>query len=194
MDVKAKTNNFIDIYNEADPEGRFELLMDNYANVPKEIRKAEKKLQFKIKAEQEWIRSHSAGELGVRVNSSKLGDPTANEAISNVMMEEAFETGNLDKSILCGISNTAEYEEEFRLICHIKMDYELLMEIFEGLPDRDAEIMKARFVDGKLYKVIAIDEGKTIEAIRRKIEKLCRAIKEEIIEYLEMSAEKFSNN
>ena len=45
---KNEKKSFIVIYKEADPEGRFQILLDNYAIVSKEIRKAEKKLEFKI--------------------------------------------------------------------------------------------------------------------------------------------------
>ncbi len=143
---KNEKKSFIVIYKEADPEARFKIMMNNYAVFPKEIRKAEKKLQFKIKAEQEWIRGHAMEELGVRVQTSSKGDRTANEAISNVMMEEAFETGVLDKSVFKGIVNTDEFEEEFQLIRIMKMDYELLEELVNGMPNRDARIMKSRFL------------------------------------------------
>jgi len=185
---KNEKKSFIVIYKEADPEARFKIMMNNYAVFPKEIRKAEKKLQFKIKAEQEWIRGHAMEELGVRVQTSSKGDRTANEAISNVMMEEAFETGVLDKSVFKGIVNTDEFEEEFQLIRIMKMDYELLEELVNGMPNRDARIMKRRFLEGKIYKEIADEEGKTIDAIKKRIEKLYKELKEEILEYLEMSS------
>lgn len=34
--------------------------------------------------EREFVRSHSRGELGVRVQTSNLSDTTADEAITNV--------------------------------------------------------------------------------------------------------------
>ena len=189
---KNTKKSFLEIYSEADSEGRFKIMIENYAVFPKEIRKAEKKLQFRIKAEQEWIRSHVKEELGVRVQTSKLGDQAANEAITNVMMEDAFETGNLDKSLLKGIANTAEFEEEFHIIRVMKMDYELLVELVEGLADDDARIMKCRFGEGRYLKELADDEGKTIQAITKRLDRLMNELKEEILEYLEMSSGNFN--
>ena len=187
---KNTKNSFLMNYKKADAESRFKIMMYNYAIFPKEIRKAEKKLQFKIKAEQEWARSQARDELGVRVQKSKLGDQTANEAITNVMIEEAFENGYLDKSLLRGIADTSEYEEEFHLICVMKMDYELLGELIEGLPVYDSKLMKMRFVQGLFYKEIADSESTTYEAVKRRIERICKEIKDEILEYLEMNSER----
>ena len=189
---KNVKKSFLEIYGEAGPEERFQIMMDNYAIFPKEIRKAEKKLQFKIKAEQEWARSHARSELGVRVQTSKLGDQVANEAIANVMLEEAFANGNLDQSVFKGISNPAEFEEEFHLIRIMKMDYELLVELVEGLADDDARIMKCRFGEGRYLKELADDEGKTIQAITKRLDRLMNELKEEILEYLEMSSGNFN--
>ena len=189
---KNEKKSFIVIYKEADPEGRFQILLDNYAIVSKEIRKAEKKLEFKIKAEKEWARSRAREELGVRVQTSSKGDQTANEAIANVMLEEAFKTGELDNSVFNGIADFSEYEEEFHIIRILKMDYELLVELVEGLADDDARIMKCRFGEGRYLKELADDEGKTIQAITKRLDRLTNELKEEILDYLEMSSGNFN--
>ena len=124
---------FLGQYRGADSDGRLDIMMDNFATFPKLIRKLEKKIQYKIKAEREYQRSHSRGELGVRVQSSKLSDTTAEEAIANVTLEEAFATGKVDKGLLKGIDNAAEYEADIRIINVMRMDFELLEEIIEDL-------------------------------------------------------------
>lgn len=83
MAAKAKDTDLLKSYRVADSEERFSILMDNYAVFPKVIRKAQKKTEYKIKAEREYLRSHSRGELGVRVQTSKKSDTTAEEAIAN---------------------------------------------------------------------------------------------------------------
>ena len=99
MAAKAKDTDLLKSYRVADSEERFSILMDNYAVFPKVIRKAQKKTEYKIKAEREYLRSHSRGELGVRVQTSKKSDTTVEEAIANVTLEEAFATGKVENII-----------------------------------------------------------------------------------------------
>jgi hypothetical protein len=109
MAAKANESNLLSSYRMADPEGRLEIMLANYHVFPKMIRKMEKKTKYKIKAEKEYVRSHNRGELGVRVQTSNLSDITADEAIDNVMLEEALKTGDIAAGLLKGIDNASEY-------------------------------------------------------------------------------------
>ena len=78
--MAAETREFKDIYREADAEERFTLMMDNYNAFPKIIRKMERKTKYRIVTEHERMRSAHRDELGVRIQTSGLSDPTAAEA------------------------------------------------------------------------------------------------------------------
>lgn len=67
-------------------------MMSNYAIFTKLIHRAETKTTYKIKSEKEFLRSHSIDELGISVQTSTRSDSTADEAIANVSLEEAFTT------------------------------------------------------------------------------------------------------
>lgn len=114
MEARANDINILENYKAANPEEGFEIMFAHYSFFPKVIRKLEKKTQFKIKAEREYLRSHNRGELGVRVQTSNISSPTEDEAIANIEIEEAFKTGEIDSSILKGIDNAAQYEDAFR--------------------------------------------------------------------------------
>ena len=137
--------------------------------------------------EKEFVRSHSRGELGVRVQTSNLSDTTADEAITNVTMEEAFNTGIIDKGLLRGVENASIYEADIRIISVMKMDYELLEEIIEDLAEHDSKILKQYLVERRIMKKIVIDEDRTYEAIRKRIERIKADIHEEIIDCLQMN-------
>ena len=64
-------------------------------------------------------------------------------------------------------------------------------ELVEGLADDDARIMKCRFGEGRYLKELADDEGKTIQAITKRLDRLTNELKEEILDYLEMSSGNF---
>lgn len=187
MGNKFKNANIIKIYKEADPEGRFQIMMRNYHIFPRELNKAESKIRFRIKAELEWERQKVSEGLGVRVQTSSMGDRTANEAIANVLLEEAFKTGNIDHSILKGISEAAEIEEEIHMIRIMRMDFELLEGLLKNLSELDARIMVKHFSEKKFCKEIAGEEDKEPEAVKKRIYRLKQSLKEEIIEYLEMN-------
>ncbi len=86
MDIKAKEKDYLTAYRSLNAEGRLNLMINNYSTFPKIIRKMELKTRYRIKSEKEYMRSHLRGELGVRVQNSKLSDPTFEEASTNIML------------------------------------------------------------------------------------------------------------
>ena len=116
METRANDRDLIGSYRTADPQGRLEIVFANYHIFPKVIRKMEKKTQYKIKAEREYIRSHARGELGVRVQTSNLSDTTADEAIANVTLEEAFTTGVVEEGMLRGILSVQDFVRMNRIL------------------------------------------------------------------------------
>lgn len=87
MRINGEETDILRSYRSNDAEGRLAIMLNNYAVFPKIICKAEKKIQYKIKSEKEYLRSHARGELGVRVQTSGTSDPTFNEASTNIMIE-----------------------------------------------------------------------------------------------------------
>lgn len=103
------------------------------------------------------------------------------------MIEDAFKTGKVDKGLLKGIKDASIYEEEIQLVSLMRMDFELLEEIIEDLDESDSKIMKQYLLEGRLFKEIADDEGRTYEAIKKRMERIRAEIREEILECLEMN-------
>jgi len=180
-------DSLLDAYRMAGPEDRFTIMMENYNCFPGLICMAKKKLRYKLQAEREFLRSHNRGELGVRVQTSALGDPTADEAILEATLDEAFVTGEIDRHLLTGIEDASLYETDIRLINIMITDYELLVDVVNSLNNNDFKIMKQFLVEKKLIKDIAEDEDRSYVAIKKRIARIRADIKEEILECLEMS-------
>ena len=172
----------INEYRSMDAEKRVEVIFQNYATFPKIIQKEKRKLIYKIKSDQEFIRSHSRDELGVRVQTSGTSDPTSQEAITNVTIKEVFETGVTDKSLFKGFEDASSYEADIRMIYIMRLDFELLQDIIEGLDECDARIIKQFLVEGLYMKEIADMEGKTYEAIKKRLDRIRTEIREEMVE------------
>ena len=187
METKANDRDLIGSYRTADPQGRLEIVFANYHIFPKVIRKMEKKTQYKIKAEREYIRSHARGELGVRVQTSNLSDTTADEAIANVTLEEAFTTGVVEEGMLRGLDNASEYEADIRIISIMKDDYELIEECVEDLDDEDCQLMKAFLVQRKFIKEMACEFNLSYDTIKRRIKYLKEFIRDDVIECMELN-------
>ena len=186
MDIKVKEKDFLTEYRGSDAEGRLNLMIDNYSSFPKIIRKMEVKTKYRIKCEKEYARSRARGELGVRVQTSNLSDPTFDEAATNIMIDKALETGEAEGGILKGIENVAQYEADIRIISIMRMDFELLSEIVEDLDDEFC-LMKDFLTKHKMLKEIASERGVSYDTIKRKAYELSGDIREEIIECLEMN-------
>lgn len=89
--------------------------------------------------------------------------------------------------LLKGIKDASLYEDEIRLVSIMRMDFELLEEIIEDLDESDSKIMKQYLLEGRLFKEIADDEGRTYEVIKKRMERIRAEIREEILECLEMN-------
>ena len=187
MEARANDINILENYKVANPEERFEIMFAHYSFFPKVIRKLEKKTQFKIKAEREYLSSHNRGVLGVRVQTSNISSPTEDEAIANIEIEEAFKTGEIDSSLLKGIDNATQYEEDIRITRLMRMDYELLEEMIEDLEDEETKIIKEYLVNKRFLNEIAVEFGMSYETVKRKIRIIKEDLLEEIIECLEMN-------
>lgn len=159
MDSKAKEKDFLTTYRSSGAEERLNLMINNYSTFPKIIRKMEVKTRYRIKSEKEYARSRFRGELGVRVQTSRISDPTFDEAATNIMIDEALRTGEAEGGILNGIENAEQYEADIRIISIMRMDFELLAEIVEDLDDDDSCWMKEFLTKQKMLKEIAMSVG-----------------------------------
>ncbi len=194
MAATERSKDLIQNYKRASPEGRVEMMMDNYKGFPGLIKKAESKTRYLIKSEREYRRSHSRGELGVRVNTSDLSDPTYEEAKLNILIEQSFETGTIEKGIIDGLEGETEYEESIYMISVMRYDYNLLNEIIDGCDEEDIRIMKRYLVDKKVYREIAEEENCSYDSIRRIVIRVRDEIKEEMIESLEKMKKRTTDN
>lgn len=70
-------------------------------------------------------------DIGVRVQTSGIGDPTAKAAIENVMIMEAIQKGNLE-SVTSELDEQVvmKYQKEVVTIQNMREDYQILRNQF----------------------------------------------------------------
>lgn len=187
MEAKAIETDILLRYSQASAVERVEIMLDNFHYFPKMVHRQEKKTEYKIKSEREYLRSHNRADLGVRVQSSKISDTTAEEAIANVMLEEAFKTGDVSDGQLKGIENAEEYERQIRIISIMKMDYDLLSDLVGDLDDLDNQILSLFLVKKMYIKEIAAETGKSYDYTKRRIKTLKEELTLEVAECIQMN-------
>ena len=187
MSLKIRETDLLNSYREATPEKRLSLMLEYYPVFPGMLHKIEKKTEYKIKTEQENIRSRSRAELDVRVQTSFISDPTSNEAINNITLEEAFKTGEIDMTLLKGMEKASEYAETIRMVSIMKMDYQLLVDIISGYGAEDSVIIRKHLAEGKSYNVIADEEKCSCDKIKRRFTRIREEITEEMLECIQMN-------
>ena len=91
----------------------------------------EQSLSFIIKEEKAYARKSAMEDLGVRVQTSGTSDPTAKEAIENIMIMEAIQKGNLE-SVTSELDEQVvmKYQREVVTIQNMREDYQILRNQF----------------------------------------------------------------
>lgn len=123
----------VDAYSQADVRGRIRIILSNYANFGIMVDGMEESLVFLIISDRRAARGRSQEDLGVRVQTSGTGDPTAGEAITRVELVRAIRTGRMEAE-LGGTDGMEEYRKEAETIQNMREDYDLLKAQIKMLP------------------------------------------------------------
>ena len=123
--------NIVKQYEDANVSGRIEILIKYYPNFIRLVEGYEQSLSFIIKEEKAYARKSAMGDIGVRVQTSGTGDPTAKAAIENVMIMEAIQKGNLE-SVTSELDEQVviKYQKEVVTIQNMREDYQILRNQF----------------------------------------------------------------
>lgn len=160
----------VEQYADSDVGERIAILIRYYPNFIRLVEGFERNLSFIIKQEKEMKRRAAIGELGVRVQNSHISDPTAREAIDNMMIEQAIREGDLTEVIAEldeGIRRT--HEMEVRTIREMKEDYSVFSSSFLYLAPDEAEIFERYLNCGRSTEKLSYDLDLKPETLRSKI-------------------------
>ncbi len=188
--MKKDKTDFLSLYRQADADGRFDLMMANFTKFPGIIKNAEVKTMYRIRSEREYLRSRSRDELGVRVQGSGMADTTSEEAMDIATIKESFITGRLPKAMLKGVEGAEDYLEDIRTISLMHMDYELLQGIVATLEENEAKLFRMHVVEGQFFKEIGDEDGRNMETVRKRMQKLRNRLRDDMVELLEINCRK----
>ena len=128
----------------------------------------EQSLSFIIKEEKAYARKSTMGDIGVRVQTSGTGDPTAAKAaIENVMIMEAIQKGNLE-SVTSELDEQVvmKYQREVVTIQNMREDYQILRNQFFYLEPADVDSFEKYLQCGRHTEKLAYELDIKPEALK----------------------------
>ena len=167
--------NIAEQYASGDVAARIELLIKYYPNFLRLVEGYEQSLSFIIKEEKAYIRKSRRGDIGVRVQTSGIGDTTAQAAIENIMIMEAIQKGSLEE-IASELEEEVmvKYQTEVTTLQNMKEDYQILQSSFFYLEPDAAENFKKYLSCGRHTDRLAEDLNTSQEAVKMQ---MCRTKK-----------------
>ena len=170
--------NFYENYGDKSARERAELIYSNYSSFQGIIEDCKMRLIYEIKAEKERRRSNHKDELGVRIqNMGNYSNPTADEAVLDVMLEGAIKGLNsAEDSAL-----VQEFKRREYVIVMMADEYASFRRHLHALSVKEQEIIIPLLKQEKDYYTLAEEAGVTVPVVRRKASRIhC-----ELISYME---------
>lgn len=162
------------IYNIADSEGKVRLMLDNYTTFMHMVNAYEFGLINKIREERVTNRRIARGELGVRVQTSNLSDPTSSEGDERDEISNAVKAGDYITA-LRGADEFEEHKAEITSLKNMREDYALVCSQF-GTAGKDGKLFERYLSHEFDLLTIADTEGVSLDAIKQRFRRVRKII------------------
>ena len=162
-------SSIVNVYRVASPEGKIRIILANYSNFISIVNAYECGLADTINEERIYNRRKAMGDLGVRVQSSTMSNPTATEGESFSSIINAVREGDYITA-LKGADRYEEHKAEILTLRHMRKTYKHVSNQLGCLGDRYKPFMSYIMHETDLAE-IAEAEGVTVEAIKQRFRK-----------------------
>ena len=175
--------NFVRIYVNANSSKKVDIIIKQYSHFMDIVESCTDGLQYMIQCEKESNNRHRMGELGIRVHTSGVSDPTAKSAIRNVITREAIINCDFSGDVLEGVNRAEEFMREAYLLRDMRMDYDLFKCQLSILgPEKE---LFEKFLCGKMTLFdIAEEEGISYEAAKQRIYRNRTRVKNQVMNFM----------
>ena len=161
--------NFYECYGDGTARERAELIYSNYSSFQGIIEDCKMRLIYEIKAEKERKRSNHKDELGVRIqNLGNYSNPTADEAVLDVMLEGALNGLNSAEDALSDPALVQEFKRREYVIVMMADEYASFKRHLHALSVKEQELIIPLLKQEKDYYTLAEESGVTVPVVRRK--------------------------
>ena len=156
----------VDSYGQSNPHERFMLIYKNYEVFLKLIESYEIGLFNRILYEREYnLRAKKGEDIGIRIMTNSLSDPTARQAIENVLIREAIEEANDSGNILKDTDDPQKHRRDILTLQMMRREYEVFDTNLKALPGNEFRITYRYLHEGCKLGQIALDEDKAYQTI-----------------------------
>ena len=180
--------NIVERYIRADIEKRVEIILDNYGMFNRILDGYEQSLSVVIRNERDYNRKRLLGDSGIRVQTSNIGDITAQTAVENVTIQQAIHDGDWYAATK-GTDDLNKHRLEIETICQMRDDYAIVTGQLSVLQKEEYEFYLPYINGEKGCFEIAADEGLSPEAVRMRLYRYRSIVKESSIPFMESITE-----
>lgn len=181
----AKTINILDSYEEGSARDRAELIYSHYCSFTGIFDDCKTKFIYEIQAEEQFSRSHHRDELGVRIqNLGHHSDPTAQQAVNNVILEES-----IDGSSAINLSNLIPKEAQerikrkHRVLVVMREEFAAFDKHLYTLMPEEQRIIIPLLNYSKNYNQLSDETGISLEALRKRASRIHEDFIEDMTAY-----------
>ncbi len=125
------------------------LIYKNYEVFLKLIESYEIGLFNRILYEREYnLRAKKGEDIGIRIKTNRVSDPTARQAIENILIREAIEEANDSGNILKDTDNPQKHKRDILTLQMMRREYEVFDTNLKSLPGNEFRITYRYLHDG----------------------------------------------
>lgn len=172
-------------YAAADAAGRVKLIYRNYSSFLKIIDSSVEGLVYLIENEKATNRRIANGDLGVKVQTSRISDITGDTASGNVDTRNAIIICDFSSGVLDGTDREDEFRKKAIMLKRMRRDYQLFTDQLWCLGERDRELLLGYMKSHDDVRAVADEFGISSDSIRKHIYRTKKVVFKQTIDYME---------
>lgn len=162
-------------YSQKDPKCKARYILDNFSRFPKMIEGYESDWKITVKAEKRYNFLKEMGDPGIRVQASKISNPTMNQAISK-FEEDTATTAKDIRSLVHGTDDPGRRIMEKMVIADMKDDYEIILNAIHRLDSSDENLFLPYIRTEKTIQEVADELQVQYSSAKNKMRRLKKMV------------------
>lgn len=166
--MKITEDELVESYGKGDAHERFTLIYKHYEVFLRLVDCYETGLFNRILYEREYNMRAKLGadDLGVRIKTNRISDPTATKAIERIMIRDAIENGNFSGDILKDTDTPEKHKQDILIIRMMRREFEVFDSYLKALPSKEYDVTYRFINKDKKIAEIAEEEDRAYQTVK----------------------------
>lgn len=165
----------------ADFEERVCIMLENYTTFEAQLEIELDGIEYRIKEERAYQRRVARGDLGVRVQTSGISDPTFREVAENIMIEEALKKMDFNSDVFENVEEMEEIKRDIYAMEIMQIDFRDMKKQLKVLKTLDRTTLLTVYEDEVEIQTLAANEGIDYESARSRVNRAKKRLQEKMI-------------